>query len=161
MLISILMGSKSDWPIMEHASQLLNQFNIPHESRILSAHRTPDALQKYIKEAETRGISIFIAGAGGAAHLPGVIASQTVMPVIGVPIPSQSLNGMDSLFSIVQMPSGIPVATMAIGKAGATNAALFAISILACRHSHYREALQRYRESMATKLLEQSDPIGA
>ncbi|MDX1900543.1 MAG: 5-(carboxyamino)imidazole ribonucleotide mutase [Gammaproteobacteria bacterium] len=158
-IVSILMGSKSDWPIMEHAHQILDQFSIPHESRILSAHRTPEALQSYIKEAEKKGVNIFIAGAGGAAHLPGVIASQTVMPVIGVPIQTQALNGMDSLFSIVQMPSGIPVATMAVGKAGAINAGLLAVSILACRHAHYREALQHYRETQATKLLEQSNPL--
>lgn len=155
-LVSILMGSKSDWPILEHASTLLDSLNISNEARALSAHRTPDALFEYIAGAEKRGTEVIIAAAGGAAHLPGVVAAKTLLPVIGVPIPTQSLNGMDSLFSIVQMPGGIPVATMAIGKAGAVNAALFAASILAVKYPEYRQAIQEYRHAQAQTILEQS-----
>lgn len=159
-LISILMGSKSDWPVMEHAGSILETFNIPFEARALSAHRTPDALFEYIAQAEEKGVEVIIAAAGGAAHLPGVIAAKTLLPVIGVPMPTQSLNGMDSLFSIVQMPAGIPVATMAIGKAGAINAALFAISILSVKDDHYRQALRVYRETQAQTILETSNLKG-
>lgn len=155
-LVSILMGSKSDWPIMEHAGILLEDLNISYEARALSAHRTPDALFAYLKEAESAGVEVIIGAAGGAAHLPGVIASKTLLPVIGVPIQTASLNGMDSLFSIVQMPGGIPVATMAIGKPGAINAALFAASILSIKYPHYRDAIYQYRQKQAQAVLENS-----
>lgn len=155
-LVSVLMGSKSDWPIMEHAGIVLDSLGIANEARALSAHRTPDALFEYVAASEKNGIEVFIAGAGGAAHLPGVIAAKTLLPVIGVPIQLQSLDGMDSLFSIVQMPGGIPVATMAIGKAGAMNAGLFAASILAIKFPEYRKAIQRYREQQAQSILENS-----
>lgn len=155
-LVSILMGSKSDWPIMENASLILDSLNIGNEAHVLSAHRTPDALFDYVKHAAERGIEVIIAGAGGAAHLPGVIAAKTILPVIGVPIPSQAFNGMDSLLSIVQMPGGIPVATMAVGKAGAVNAGLFAASILALSNKEFSIAIQKYREQQARKILEES-----
>ena len=156
-LVSILMGSKSDWPIMEHAGNTLDTLNIGYEARVLSAHRTPDALFAYIKIAEELGIEVIIGAAGGAAHLPGVIAAKTVLPVIGVPMLS-ALNGIDSLLSIVQMPGGIPVATMAIGKAGAVNAALFAASILSIKHPHYRDTLLHYRQKQAQVILDNIDP---
>ncbi|OAI48466.1 phosphoribosylaminoimidazole carboxylase [Gammaproteobacteria bacterium SCGC AG-212-F23] len=152
-LTTILMGSKSDWPVMEQASLVLTELNIPHEARVLSAHRTPDELFAYVKETETRGTEVIIAAAGGAAHLPGVIASKTLLPVIGVPMESV-LDGIDSLLSIAQMPAGIPVATMAIGKAGAVNSALFAAAILSVKYSEYRQAIQKYREKQAKKVLE-------
>ncbi len=158
MTVSILMGSASDWPVMEHASLWLEQLGVSCEARVLSAHRTPDALSVYIKQAEAQGTKVFIAGAGGAAHLPGVIASQTILPVIGVPILTQALAGMDSLFSIVQMPAGIPVATMAVGKAGAINAALFAAAILGVHTAEYAAAIKKYRAEQAEKLLAQCDP---
>ena len=151
-IVSIILGSKSDWPVMEHASHTLAELKIAHESRVLSAHRTPDALSSYLKEMESRGIRIIIAAAGGAAHLPGVIAASTLCPVIGVPMNS-ILNGLDSLLSIVQMPGGIPVATMAVGKAGAINAALFAASILSVESTEYREAIQTYRQKQAELIL--------
>lgn len=153
--ISILMGSKSDWPVMEHAGLLLDELGIGHEARALSAHRTPDALFEYLKQAEQKGVEVIIAAAGGAAHLPGVIAGKTVLPVIGVPMTS-TLDGLDSLLSIVQMPGGIPVATMAIGKPGAVNAALFAASILSVKYPEYREAIKKYREKQANAVLENS-----
>ena len=159
-LVSIIMGSKSDWPIMEQTGVILDGFNIPHEARALSAHRTPDAVFEYIKSAEQRGAEVIIAAAGGAAHLPGVVAGKTLLPVIGVPMPSQSLNGMDSLFSIVQMPGGIPVATMAIGKAGAVNAGLFAASILSVKYPAYREAIKKYRAEQAKSVLENANLKG-
>jgi 5-(carboxyamino)imidazole ribonucleotide mutase len=155
-LVSILMGSQSDWPIMEEVSIILDKLNIPNEARVLSAHRTPDALFEYVENAEKKGVEVIVAGAGGAAHLPGVIAAKTLLPVIGIPMPTQSLNGMDSLLSIVQMPGGIPVATMAIGKAGAINAGLFAASILSVKYPQYREAIKKHRESQAQKILETS-----
>jgi 5-(carboxyamino)imidazole ribonucleotide mutase len=155
-LVSILMGSQSDWPIMENAGNLLDTLQIPYEARVLSAHRTPDALFAYVATAEKRGIEVIIGAAGGAAHLPGVIAAKTVLPVIGVPMQTSALNGMDSLLSIVQMPGGIPVATMAIGKAGAINAALFAASILGVKFPLYREAIQQYRAQQAEAILENS-----
>ncbi len=154
--VAIIMGSKSDWPVMESAGQVLDSLNIGYEARVLSAHRTPDALFDYLKEAEKRGIKVFIGAAGGAAHLPGVIAAKTLLPVIGVPMTS-ALNGMDSLLSIAQMPGGIPVATMAIGKAGATNAGLFAASILANENPDYREAIKKFREKQAEKILAESE----
>lgn len=159
-LVSILMGSKSDWPIMENAAIILDSLGIGCEAHVLSAHRTPDALFAYIKKAEELGVEVIIGGAGGAAHLPGVIAAKTLLPVIGVPIPSQAFNGMDSLLSIVQMPGGIPVATMAVGKAGAVNAGLFAASILALQNPVYRLAIQKYREQQAEKILAESQLKG-
>jgi 5-(carboxyamino)imidazole ribonucleotide mutase len=159
-LVSILMGSKSDWPIMENASLVLDSLGIHSEAHVLSAHRTPDALFEYVKEAGQRGIEIIIAGAGGAAHLPGVIAAKTLLPVIGVPIPSQAFNGMDSLLSIVQMPGGIPVATMAVGKAGAVNAGLFAASILALQNPEFLAAIKKYRAEQAEKILAESQLKG-
>ena len=152
-LVGIISGSKSDWPIMEHASLTLNTLNIPHEYNVLSAHRTPDALHEYLKTAENRGIKLYIAAAGGAAHLAGVIASYTLLPVIGVPMNSV-MNGLDSLLSMVQMPGGIPVATMAIGKPGAINAALFAASILGFEYPQYRAAIAIYRENQRKAILE-------
>jgi 5-(carboxyamino)imidazole ribonucleotide mutase len=159
-LVGILMGSKSDWPIMEQAALILDSLQIPNESRVLSAHRTPDALFDYVESAPERGIQIIIAGAGGAAHLPGVIAAKTLLPVIGVPIQSQALNGMDSLLSIVQMPGGIPVATMAIGKAGAINAGLFAAAIIGVKDLECRKRIGNYRATQADKILENVDPQG-
>ncbi len=159
-LVGILMGSKSDWPIMEHAATALEALNIPYEARVLSAHRTPDALFEYVETAEARGIEVIIAGAGGAAHLPGVIAAKTLLPVIGVPMPSQALNGMDSLLSIVQMPGGIPVGTMAIGKAGAVNAGLYAGAILSVKNHEFRNNIKKYREKQAQAILENVNPQG-
>lgn len=154
-LVSVLMGSKSDWAIMESTSLMLAQLDIPHEARALSAHRTPDALCEYLKSAEERGVEVFIAAAGGAAHLPGVVASKTLLPVLGVPIPSSTfVNGLDALLAIVQMPPGIPVGTLAVGKPGATNAALFAASILANKYPKFREAIRLYREKQAKTVLE-------
>ncbi|MCS7065400.1 MAG: 5-(carboxyamino)imidazole ribonucleotide mutase [Fimbriimonadales bacterium] len=151
------MGSRSDWETMQHAVQTLEQLGVPCEARALSAHRTPDALFEYIRDAESRGVEVFIAAAGGAAHLPGVVAAKTTLPVLGVPMETRALGGLDSLLSIVQMPAGVPVATFAIGRAGATNAALFAVAILANKHPQYREALRTYREKQAQAVLEQSD----
>jgi len=152
------MGSKSDWETMRHADEILTRFAVPHECRVVSAHRTPDLLQEYAASAEERGLEVIIAGAGGAAHLPGMAAAQTVVPVLGVPVESHALKGMDSLLSIVQMPGGIPVGTMAIGKAGATNAALLAIAILSNTRPELREELHRYRRELNTMVREQSLP---
>jgi 5-(carboxyamino)imidazole ribonucleotide mutase len=151
-LVSVIMGSKSDWETMRHASEVLDQFLVPHESLIVSAHRTPDWLAEFANTAEDRGIKVIIAGAGGAAHLPGMTAAQTILPVLGVPVESSILHGVDSLLSIVQMPSGIPVGTLAIGKAGATNAALLAISILALDQPVLREKLQRFRDEQTDRV---------
>jgi 5-(carboxyamino)imidazole ribonucleotide mutase len=156
-LVAVLMGSKSDWETMGAASETLDEFGIPHECRVLSAHRTPDQLAAFMKEAETRGCQVFIAGAGGAAHLAGVVASKTVRPVLGVPI-SSLLNGLDSLLSTVQMPVGIPVGTLAIGKAGATNAALLAVSILGTRKPELLDKIAAYRKKSADKILEETLP---
>lgn len=157
-LVSILMGSKSDWSIMEAASLTLEQFNVPHEVRALSAHRTPDALFEYLKSAEQRGVEIFIAAAGGAAHLPGVVAAKTIVPVLGVPMPSSTfVDGLDALLSIVQMPAGIPVGTLAVGKAGATNAAILATTILGNKYPDYRDAIKNYRKAQAEKVLENAE----
>lgn len=156
-LVSILMGSKSDWAIMEHASLILDQLQIAHEARALSAHRTPDALFDYLKSAEERGAEVFIAAAGGAAHLPGVVASKTLLPVLGVPIPSSTfVNGLDALLAIVQMPGGIPVGTLAVGKAGAVNAGILAASILGNKYPEYREAVRKHRAIQAAAVIEQS-----
>jgi 5-(carboxyamino)imidazole ribonucleotide mutase len=151
------MGSKSDWPTMEQASLVLDDFGVPYETKVVSAHRTPDLLFEFAKSAEARGIEVIIAGAGGAAHLPGMCASQTVLPVLGVPIESKSLKGLDSLLSIAQMPAGVPVGTLAIGQAGAKNAALLAISILANSRDDLRMKLKKFRKKqtravIATKL---------
>jgi len=152
-LVTMIMGSKSDWPTMEHAALTLDTLGIPHEHRVLSAHRTPEALQTYLKSVEEKGIRVLIAAAGGAAHLPGVVAASSPLPVIGVPM-SSTLNGLDSLLSIVQMPKGMPVATMAIGKAGAINSALCAASILALSHADVKASLLDYRQAQANAVLE-------
>ncbi|HOV33241.1 MAG TPA: 5-(carboxyamino)imidazole ribonucleotide mutase [Candidatus Hydrogenedens sp.] len=157
-LVSVIMGSASDWDIMSSAIKILKEFGISHEPRILSAHRTPDILREYVKFAEERGVEVFIAGAGMSAALPGVIASYTVLPVLGVPIPSGVLNGLDSLYSIVQMPPGIPVGCLAVGKPGATNAALMAVSILSGKYHELKNKLIEYREQQAKKILETNLP---
>ena len=146
------MGSKSDWETMRHASEMLTQFEVAHECRVLSAHRTPDEMNEYAKTAESRGLEVIIAGAGGAAHLPGMVAAQTIVPVLGVPVESHALKGMDSLLSIVQMPGGIPVGTFAIGKAGAINAALLAVAILANQRPPLREKLHAFRAEQSAKV---------
>ncbi len=152
-LVSIIMGSTSDWNTMKNASDILNDFGVEHECKVVSAHRTPDLLFEFAKTAESRGIEVIIAGAGGAAHLPGMCASQTVLPVLGVPVQSKALSGMDSLLSIVQMPAGIPVGTLAIGDVGAKNAALLAISILANSRPELRKKLHEFRESQTQTVL--------
>jgi 5-(carboxyamino)imidazole ribonucleotide mutase len=152
-LVAIIMGSKSDWPTMEHASLLLTEFGIEHQTKVVSAHRTPDLLFEFAKSAEERGIEVIIAGAGGAAHLPGMCASQTVLPVLGVPIESKALKGLDSLLSIAQMPAGIPVGTLAIGEPGAKNAALLAIAILANERPQLREKLRSFRTRQTKTVL--------
>lgn len=144
-IIGLIMGSQSDWGTMEHTAQILDMLSVPFEARIISAHRTPERLFTYAKEAKNRGLKVIIAGAGGAAHLPGMVASLTSLPVIGVPVESKHLQGMDSLLSIVQMPAGVPVATVAIGKAGAKNAALLAASILSISEPYYAEQLEIWR----------------
>ncbi len=157
-LVSIIMGSTSDWETMEHASNMLTSLGVPHETRIVSAHRTPDLLFEYAASAEQRGVEVIIAGAGGAAHLPGMAASKTVLPVLGVPVESKVLKGLDSLLSIAQMPGGIPVGTLAIGKAGAINAALLAAAILGAKHPGIREALRKFRTEQTDRVLAQPDP---
>ena len=152
-LVGVIMGSKSDWETMRHAADTLRQFAVAHECRVVSAHRTPDLMMQYAHDAESRGLQVIIAGAGGAAHLPGMVAGHTLLPVIGVPIQSRALNGLDSLLSIVQMPAGVPVATMAIGRAGAVNAALLAVAILAGPRPDLREALRRYRAERAAQVM--------
>lgn len=152
-LVAVIMGSTSDWETMKNASDILNDFQVPHECKVVSAHRTPDLLFEFAKSAEFRGIEVIIAGAGGAAHLPGMCASQTVLPVLGVPVQSKALSGMDSLLSIVQMPAGIPVGTLAIGTAGAKNAALLAISILGNLRAELREKLREFREKQTQTVL--------
>ena len=145
-LVGVVMGSKSDWDTLREASVVLEAFGVPHESRVVSAHRTPDLLTEYAKSAESRGLRAIIAGAGGAAHLPGMLAAHTTVPVLGVPVQSRALNGMDSLLSIVQMPAGVPVATFAIGVAGAKNAAIFAAELLAFDHPDVKAALTAFRK---------------
>jgi 5-(carboxyamino)imidazole ribonucleotide mutase len=157
-LVGIIMGSKSDWETMSHAADTLEKLGVPFEVRVVSAHRTPDLLFEYAATAESRGLEVIVAGAGGAAHLPGMTASKTQLPVLGVPIQSKALNGLDSLLSIAPMPAGVPVGTLAIGRAGAINAALFATSILARKHPSFREALARFREEQAKEVLAHSDP---
>lgn len=157
-LVGIIMGSSSDWETLSHAAATLEALGIPFEVRIVSAHRTPDLLYEYARTAESRGLQIIIAGAGGAAHLPGMAASMTVLPVLGVPVESRTLNGIDSLLSIVQMPGGVPVGTLAIGKAGAINAALLAGSILGNSSSQCREAVRKYRAAQTQRVLDDPDP---
>ena len=152
-LVIVMMGSKSDWEVMRQAAEILTKFEVEHECRVLSAHRTPHETADYVDQAESRGVEVIIAAAGGAAHLAGVCAAHTVLPVLGVPMESASLKGMDSLLSTVQMPAGIPVGTLAIGAAGARNAALLAIAILANQRPELREKLKKYRVEMATKVL--------
>ena len=158
LLVAVIMGSKSDWETMRHADEVLTTFGVPHDCRVLSAHRTPASLSEYVAEAEKRGVEVIIAAAGGAAHLAGVIAAQTLIPVLGVPMESQSLKGLDSLLSMVQMPGGIPVGTLAIGKPGATNAALLAVAILANTRPNLREQLRRFRAEQAQKVLDETLP---
>ena len=152
-LVAIIMGSKSDWPTMQAASETLDEFGVAHETKIVSAHRTPDLLFDVAKSAESRGIEVIIAGAGGAAHLPGMCASQTVLPVLGVPVESKALKGLDSLLSIAQMPAGIPVGTLAIGQAGAKNAALLAVSIMANSRPELRKKLHAFRSKQTKTVL--------
>jgi 5-(carboxyamino)imidazole ribonucleotide mutase len=157
-LVGIIMGSTSDWETMEHAGKTLDELGVTHETRVVSAHRTPDLLFEYAAEAEGRGIEVIIAGAGGAAHLPGMTASKTVLPVLGVPVESKALKGLDSLLSIAQMPGGIPVGTLAIGKAGAINAGLLAAAILGGKYPAIREALRKFRSAQTNKVLGTPDP---
>ncbi|MFN4258241.1 MAG: 5-(carboxyamino)imidazole ribonucleotide mutase [Gemmataceae bacterium] len=157
-LVGVIMGSQSDWETMIHAAQTLEALTVPHEVRIVSAHRTPDLLFEYAAQAEPRGLEVIIAGAGGAAHLPGMTAAKTLLPVLGVPVQSKALHGLDSLLSIAQMPAGIAVGTLAIGRAGAINAALLAAAILANKYPVYREALRRYRDEQTGQVLNHSDP---
>lgn len=157
-VVGLIMGSQSDWETMLHAADMLDQLGVPYEARVVSAHRTPDLLFEYASSALGRGLEVIIAGAGGAAHLPGMVASKTVLPVLGVPVSSRQLNGLDSLLSIVQMPAGIPVGTLAIGKAGAVNAALLAASILGARHPKIRAAYASYREAQTRRVLENPIP---
>jgi 5-(carboxyamino)imidazole ribonucleotide mutase len=153
-LVGVIMGSQSDWPTMEKAAEVLEALDIPFEAKVVSAHRTPDLLFSYCEQAESRGLQVIIAGAGGAAHLPGMAAAKTIVPVLGVPIRSRSLNGVDSLLSIVQMPRGVPVGTLAIGEAGAANAALLAAAFLARNDDALRERLHAYRTAQTEKVLE-------
>lgn len=160
-LVGVIMGSTSDWErCMQFAAQTLHDFEVPHECRVVSAHRTPTWMVEYAETAAERGLEVIIAGAGGAAHLPGMVAGHTLLPVIGVPVQSQALNGMDSLLSIVQMPAGVPVATMAIGKAGAINAALLAVSILGASRPQLRAKLQTFRNERAQQVLNERLEIG-
>jgi 5-(carboxyamino)imidazole ribonucleotide mutase len=157
-LVGIVMGSKSDWETLAEAAGVLTEFGVPHECKVVSAHRTPELLREYATSAEGRGIQVIIAGAGGAAHLPGMVAAQTALPVLGVPVQSKALNGLDSLLSIVQMPAGVPVATLAIGKAGATNAALLAVSVLALTRPELAEKLKNYRRQQTERVLGEKLP---
>jgi 5-(carboxyamino)imidazole ribonucleotide mutase len=157
-LVGIIMGSKSDWETMSHASDTLTKLGVPHEVRVISAHRAPDLLFEYAGTAESRGLQVIIAAAGGAAHLAGVTAAKTALPVLGVPMESQSLRGMDSLLSTVQMPAGIPVATFAIGKPGAINAALFATTMLGNKEPKYRQAINEYRAKQTQAVIDAGDP---
>ena len=157
-LIGIIMGSTSDWETMQHATQTLDKLGIPYAVEVVSAHRTPDKLFAYAESAQAKGLEVIIAGAGGAAHLPGMTAAKTTLPVLGVPVQSKALNGMDSLLSIVQMPAGIPVGTLAIGRAGAINAALLAAAIICNKHSQYQQALNDYRQQQTDTVLANPDP---
>lgn len=157
-VVGVIMGSKSDWETMQHAADVLKEFDVAHECKVVSAHRTPALMAEYAAAAESRGLQVIIAGAGGAAHLPGMVSAQTTLPVLGVPVESRVLRGVDSLLSIVQMPAGIPTATFAIGKAGATNAALFAISILSNSNSDLREKLKEYRRNQTDRIEKETLP---
>ena len=157
-LVGIVMGSQSDWETMRHAAETLAELGVPHEVRVVSAHRTPDLLFEYAETAEARGLEVIIAGAGGAAHLPGMTAAKTVLPVLGVPVQSAALSGTDSLLSIVQMPAGIPVGTLAIGRAGAVNAALLAAAMLGAKHPAIREAVRAHRATQTAAVLANPDP---
>jgi 5-(carboxyamino)imidazole ribonucleotide mutase len=157
-LVGLIMGSKSDWDTMQHAAQILDALGVPHETKVVSAHRTPDLLFEYAESAESRGIEVIIAGAGGAAHLPGMAAAKTTIPVLGVPVESKALQGIDSLLSIVQMPAGVPVGTLAIGKPGAINAGLLAAAILANSRPELRERLRAFRAEQTNAVLAQPDP---
>jgi 5-(carboxyamino)imidazole ribonucleotide mutase len=157
-LVGVIMGSRSDWQTMRHCSETLDELQIPHECTIVSAHRTPDWLMEYASTAESRGLQVLIAGAGGAAHLPGMAASKTVLPVLGVPIDATALNGIDALLSIVQMPGGVPVGTLAVGKPGAINAALLAAAMLGAAHPQIKEALRQRRERITRDVLAARDP---
>ena len=152
-LVGVIMGSTSDWETMKHATDVLDAFGVPYEAKVVSAHRTPQWMSEYALTAVARELEVIIAGAGGAAHLPGMVAAQTILPVLGVPVQSRTLNGLDSLLSIVQMPGGVPVGTLAIGKAGAKNAALLAISILGNKYPEYREKLKQFRQEQTDKVL--------
>jgi 5-(carboxyamino)imidazole ribonucleotide mutase len=160
-LVGLIMGSKSDWDTMQHAAQILDVLGVPHETKIVSAHRTPDLLFEYAASAEQRGIEVIIAGAGGAAHLPGMAAAKTIIPVLGVPVESKALQGIDSLLSIVQMPAGVPVGTLAIGKPGAINAALLAASIVAINRPDVKERLRAFRAEQTNAVLAQPDPAAS
>jgi 5-(carboxyamino)imidazole ribonucleotide mutase len=160
-LVGVIMGSQSDWETLEPAARILSELHIPHETRVVSAHRTPDLLFEYASGAEKRGIEVIIAGAGGAAHLPGMTASKSVLPVLGVPVESKALKGLDSLLSIAQMPGGIPVGTLAVGKSGAINAALLAAAILGIKHPDIRESLRDFRELQTNRVLDSPDPSAA
>jgi len=157
-LVGLIMGSKSDWDTMQHAAQILEALGVPHETKVVSAHRTPDLLFEYAASAEARGIEVIIAGAGGAAHLPGMAAAKTIIPVLGVPVESKALQGIDSLLSIVQMPAGVPVGTLAIGKPGAINAGLLAASIVAVNRPEIKERLRAFRAEQTNAVLAQPDP---
>jgi 5-(carboxyamino)imidazole ribonucleotide mutase len=157
-LVGVIMGSQSDWETMKHAAQTLSALAIPHEVKVVSAHRTPDRMFEYADSAIDRGLEVIIAGAGGAAHLPGMVAAKTALPVLGVPVKSRTLNGVDSLLSIAQMPAGIPVGTLAIGDAGSTNAALLAAAILGIKYPQVRRALEEFRQARTDAVLSQADP---
>lgn len=157
--VGVIMGSKSDWDTMKHTCAILDELEVPYEKKVVSAHRTPDFMFEYAEQAQDRGIQVIIAGAGGAAHLPGMVAAKTLLPVIGVPVQSKALNGMDSLLSIVQMPGGVPVATVSIGTAGATNAGLLAAQFLAVHHTELRNRLQERRERTRNAALESSGEL--
>jgi 5-(carboxyamino)imidazole ribonucleotide mutase len=160
-LVGLIMGSKSDWDTMQHAAQILEALGVPHETKVVSAHRTPDLLFEYAASAEARGIEVIIAGAGGAAHLPGMAAAKTIIPVLGVPVESKALQGIDSLLSIVQMPAGVPVGTLAIGKPGAINAGLLAASIVALNRPEIKERLRAFRAEQTNAVLAQPDPAAS
>ena len=157
-LVGVIMGSRSDWETMTHAAETLDRLGVPYEVRVVSAHRTPDLLFEYAGSAEARGLEVLIAGAGGAAHLPGMVAAKTALPVLGVPVESRALKGIDSLLSIVQMPTGVPVGTLAIGRAGAINAALLAAAILGTHRPAIREAVRAYRAAQTQAVLDHPDP---
>lgn len=157
-LVGVIMGSKTDWPTMQHAVDMLTLFNVPHEVKVVSAHRTPDLMFQYAEQAEARGLQVIIAGAGGAAHLPGMVAAKTLIPVLGVPVKSKALSGQDSLLSIVQMPGGIPVGTLAIGEAGAKNAGILAAQIIGIHNEQVREVVRAWRQAQTDDVLSIPDP---